>query len=280
MTMIRGTRAMGAVGAGTAVLLSVAACSGPGGTPPSGLGILGVLLVLIGVSGTLVVTVLAGWALSAMLAGLWRLVSGDPKPPRARSFGHRVGARLAGRTAASAAVPPDPPGHEAVWRRAHERFQRVRAEYAAYECDPVRVLRLPALADVSVASTARFVEAFAEAQALETGTCPEPEHARRFTAVADQVAGCWTAARDAAERIRFSGLGPVERGAVQRVIKLLTTARDSDSEPERLVAYARARSELAELDRAGVVHLPGPARVALDAAARGQLPGPEPGRGA
>jgi hypothetical protein len=56
------------------------------------------------------------------------------------------------------------------------------------------------------------------------------------------------------------------------VIKLLTTARDSDSDPERLAAYARARSELAKLDRAGVIHLPRTAKAALDEAARGELP--------
>jgi hypothetical protein len=83
----------------------------------------------------------------------------------------------------------------------------------------------------------------------------------------------WTAARDAAERIRLSGLTPAERGAVDRLIKLLTTARDSDSEPERLAAYARARSELTRLDRAGVVHVPAAARVAIAEAGRGQLLG-------
>ena len=56
------------------------------------------------------------------------------------------------------------------------------------------------------------------------------------------------------------------------MIKLLTTARDSDSDPERLAAYARARSELAKLDRAGVIHLPRTAQAALDAAGRGRCP--------
>ena len=46
------------------------------------------------------------------------------------------------------------------------------------------------------------------------------------------------------------------------MIKLLTTARDSDSDPERLAAYARARSELAKLDRTGVIHLPRTAKSA------------------
>jgi hypothetical protein len=56
------------------------------------------------------------------------------------------------------------------------------------------------------------------------------------------------------------------------VIKLLTTARDSDNDAERLAAYARARAELAKLDRAGVIHMPRTAQAALEVAGRGQLP--------
>ena len=136
----------------------------------------------------------------------------------------------------------------------------------------MEVLRIPALTDVSVASTARFVEAFAEAQALETDALPPDPHRGTFVSAVDRAERAWRAARDAAERIRLSGLSAVERGTVERVIKLLTTARDSDSDPERLAAYARARSELAKLDRAGVIHLPRTAQAALDATWRGQLP--------
>ena len=98
-------------------------------------------------------------------------------------------------------------------------------------------------------------------------------HARAaFVAAVDRAERAWHAAREAAERIRLSGLSPAERATVERVIKLLTTARDSDNDAERLAAYARARSELAKLDRAGVIHVPLPATAALDAAARGALP--------
>jgi hypothetical protein len=127
------------------------------------------------------------------------------------------------------------------------RFDRLRAEYAAYECDPIGVLRLPALADVTVPSTRRFVEALAEAQALETDAFPGPDaHATGFVAAVERADRAWRAARAAAERIRLSGLSPTERGTVERVIKLLTTARDSDSDAERVAAYSRARSELAK----------------------------------
>lgn len=170
------------------------------------------------------------------------------------------------------ARPAAPPRPDLVWARARERFHALRAEYAAFECDPMQVLRRPALADVSVASTGRFVDAFAEAQALETDRFPGGGHSGAFVAAADRAARAWRAACDAADRIRLSGLSPAERGTVERVIKLLTTARDSDSDPERHAAYARARSELSRLDRAGVIQVPLPARATLEAAARGALP--------
>lgn len=191
---------------------------------------------------------------------------------------HNVRRKRALRRGAAAGVAPIPPRRavpprpDLVWARARERFHRLRAEYARFECDPMEVLRLPALADVKVASTERFIDAFAEAQALESDAFPGPDHGATFVSAVDRAERAWRAARDAAERIRLSNLTPAERATVERVIKLLTTARDSDSEPERLAAYARARSELTKLDAAGVVHVPLPAQAALDVSARGQLP--------
>jgi hypothetical protein len=175
-------------------------------------------------------------------------------------------------TAPLAARPAAPPRPDLVWAHARRRFDALRSAYAAYECDPMAVLRLPALADVSVPSTARFVDAFAEAQALDTDAFPGGTHAPAFVAAVDRAERAWHAARQAAERIRLSGLSPVERSTVERVIKLLTTARDSDNDAERIAAYSRARSELAKLDKAGVIHVPLPATAALDAASRGALP--------
>ncbi len=177
---------------------------------------------------------------------------------------------IAAGTAPLPARPAAP--REVAWSRVRERFHALRGEYAAFECDPMQVLHRPALADVSVGSTARFVDAFAEAQALETDSFPPGRHAADFAQAVDRAERAWRAAVEAADRIRLSGLSPAERGSVERVIKLLTTARDSDSDPERLAAYARARAELAKLDRAGVIHLPRTAQAALDEAARGALP--------
>jgi hypothetical protein len=229
---------------------------------PVAIAVVVILVIMAFVIGGIIVMLGIGWAFFATLRAMVRLVlPSRPKP----------------RPAAVAPAPPPRPAParplpEEGWRQARQRFDELRGEYVAFECDPLQVLHLPALADVSVASTARFVDAFAEAQALETDDHPGFEHAARFVAAADRAARAWAAAQDAARRIRLTGLSPAERGTVERVIKLLTTARDSDSEPERLAAYTRARSELAKLDRAGVVHVPLPAQAALDAAARGQLP--------
>jgi hypothetical protein len=168
--------------------------------------------------------------------------------------------------------PVPPPRPDLQWAHARSRFHALRDAYAAHECDTLSVLRLPALSDVSVPSTARFVDAFAEAQALETDHFPPPPHAIAFAHAVDKAERAWQAARDAAERIRLSGLSADERRTIERVVKLLTTARDSDSDPERHAAYMLARTELDKLDRTGVVHVPRLAKAALDSAARGSLP--------
>jgi len=175
------------------------------------------------------------------------------------------------------AAPPQPasgrPAPERpAWPLVKQRYGELQRSYAAFECDPLAVLRLPALVDVSVPSTARFVEALAEAQALDSDQEPPPAHRDLFAAAVDRACRAWKAARDAAERIRLSHLSPEERGAVERVVKLLTTAQDSDNDAERLTAYAKARSELTRLERAGNVRLPRPAVAALEAVTRGQLP--------
>lgn len=158
------------------------------------------------------------------------------------------------------------------WRRAKHDFAHLRQSYAAYECDPLAVLRLPALADVTVPSTARFIEAFAEAQALDTDAPPPPAHRGQYLAAVERACRAWAAAREAAERIQSSHLPEQERVLVDRIVRLLTTARDSDNDAERLVAYAKARNDLIRLEKTGRFHLPRPAKAMIDSASRGQLP--------
>jgi hypothetical protein len=214
-----------------------------------------------------IITMLVLAALVGVLAALPVLLAGTVTVAAVKHRRRRSALRRG-----AAAGPAPAPRPEVAWRSARERFAALRADYAAVECDPVQVLHRPALTDVSVGSTARFIDAFAEAQALETDAFPPAGHAASFVSAVDRAERAWHAAVEAADRIRLSGLSPAERASVERVIKLLTTARDSDSDPERLVAYSRARAELAKLDRAGVIHLPRTAAAALDAAARGALP--------
>ncbi|MBV9313263.1 MAG: hypothetical protein JO100_05835 [Pseudonocardia sp.] len=167
------------------------------------------------------------------------------------------------------AVGPPPP---VDWAGAQRRFRHLAAEYAGYECDPLAVLRLPALADVNVPATARFVHAFAEAQALDTDNRPPEELAVGYAEAVDRARRAWRAAQDSADRIRLAGLSPTERASVQRVIKLLTVAADTGHEGERSAAYAKAREELTRLEKAGTIVLPRLAHAALDNCALGRLP--------
>jgi hypothetical protein len=192
----------------------------------------------------------------------------------------QAGRHIAGRFVPGAAIPRQRSAPVAVtraaepgeqWTAARGRFDALREEYAAYECDALAVLRLPALADVTVPATARFVHAFAEAQALDTDTRPPPDHLSSYVEAVDSAGRAWRAARDAAERIRLAGLSPAERASVQRVVKLLTMAGGTGNDAERQAAYAKARDELLRLERSGTISLPRPARFALDDRARGRL---------
>lgn len=232
------------------------------------------VIPMLGGAGMLAVALTVGLAMAGLAAVAPFAIVGTVAVVAIRGRQRRMALRRGGApgTAPLPARPATIPRPDRVWAHARQRFHALRAQYAAFECDTMQVLRLPALADVSVPSTARFVDAFAEAQALETELFPPGPHGAQFVSAVDKAERAWRAACDAAERIRLSSLSPAERATVQRVIKLLTTARDSDSDPERLAAYSRARAELAKLDQAGVIHLPRTAKAALDAAAQTALP--------
>jgi hypothetical protein len=56
---------------------------------------------------------------------------------------HRMSRSLGGRAAGIAplpARPAAPPRPDVAWAQARSRFDRLCAEYAAYECDPISVL--------------------------------------------------------------------------------------------------------------------------------------------
>ncbi|MCD2197095.1 hypothetical protein LQ327_27360 [Actinomycetospora endophytica] len=90
----------------------------------------------------------------------------------------------------------------ARWTLARDRFAALQREYAGVESDPREVAARPALVDVSVPATGRFVEALAVAQGLATPTEPaDPHHREQFTAAVDRAVATWDEARRNAEAL-------------------------------------------------------------------------------
>jgi hypothetical protein len=162
-------------------------------------------------------------------------------------------------------------GSRARWRAASARHREVAAAFAAYECDPQAVLRRPALADVRQPATARFIETFAEACALATDQYPGRATADTFVAAVDRASHAWAAAAGAAERLRTVQFGPGERTLLEQTAALLSLARQTPHEGERLAAYGRAAQHLAELKRRCGWVLPQQAAAVLSSESRRAL---------
>jgi hypothetical protein len=162
-------------------------------------------------------------------------------------------------------------GARARWRAASARHREIAAAFAAYECDPRAVLHRPALADVRQPATARFVEAFAEACALATDRYPGRATADAFVAAVDRASHAWTAAAQAAERLRDAQFAPGERTLLEQTAALLSLARQTPHEGERLAAYDRAAQHLAELKRRCGWVLPQQAAAVLSSESRRAL---------
>lgn len=150
------------------------------------------------------------------------------------------------------------------WDAAKTTHENTAREFADFECDALAVLRLPDLVDSSVLATARFVEAFAESSALATDRQPPDEHAEKFIAAAEAADRAWRAAWAAAERMRMGRFSPEEREALDRAIKLLTVAQESNHAGERRAAYDKAREQLVVLQRRSGWVLPNPAVAELE----------------
>jgi hypothetical protein len=168
-----------------------------------------------------------------------------------------------------AQLAPDP--WRARWDEAVERQRATAQTFADFECDLRAVLRQPALADVNQPATGRFVDAFAEANALRTEEFPGTEYAQRFVAAVERAEQAWTAAVEAAERTRDARFAPGERRLISQVETLLEVAATSRYESERRTAYQQARRKLAELERRTGWRVPRPAALELEHRARGVL---------
>ena len=168
-----------------------------------------------------------------------------------------------------AQLAPDP--WRERWDDAVERQRATAQAYAEFECDLQALLRLPALADVEQPATARFVDAFAEANALRTEQFPGPGYAQRFAGAVERAEQAWRAAVEAAEHKRDARFAPSERRLIAKVQTLLEVAASSRYESERRTAYQQAQRRLAELARRTGWRLPRRAAEELDYRARGML---------
>ena len=168
-----------------------------------------------------------------------------------------------------AQLAPDP--WHARWDDAVTGHRATAQAFVEFECDLDAVLRLPALADVEQPATARFVDAFAEANALRTDEFPGPEYARRFVEAVEHAEQAWSAAVEAAERKRDSRFDPAQRRLLAQVRTLLGVAASSEFESERRAAYQQVQRRLAELERRSGWRIPRPAALALEHRARGML---------
>ena len=102
--------------------------------------------------------------------------------------------------------------HEAArWRLARQRFATLQAEYAAFEADRFAVAARPALADVTVPATARFVQALGDAEFLATDEEPAGPRRAEFSAAVDRAVEAWENAQRVAEGLaqaRRAGAAP------------------------------------------------------------------------
>jgi hypothetical protein len=171
---------------------------------------------------------------------------------------------------------PRPDPVRTRWQAAVAKHQATAREFAAYECNPVDVLRRPELADVTRPATGRFVDAFAEAAALATDEYPGAAHAELFIQAAERAARAWQAAVDAADRGGAVRFPPRERALLDQILALLAVAGDSEYEAERHSAYQRARRRIMELERRTGWALPRQATAVLERRARGMLPPANP----
>lgn len=92
--------------------------------------------------------------------------------------------------------------HQAArWHLARDRFAALRSEWAAFEADRGAVARRPALTDVSVPATARFVEAYGDAEFLLTEAEPAGPRRGEFVEAVDRAEASWAEAQRVADEL-------------------------------------------------------------------------------
>lgn len=169
----------------------------------------------------------------------------------------------------TSATPASAQPQPLSWTKARKDFLRLSEEYAAYECDPSELVRLPALADVTFGPTATFIEAFYQANQRVSTTKPaDPEAAARFVEAAAAARTAWTAAVEAAERVMATRLESDEQALLRQVKRSLRLAENAETPQERAQALGTAGKLMRDLalrtEESGRWRLPKAARLELE----------------
>ncbi|MHC1560438.1 hypothetical protein ACR9E3_15900 [Actinomycetospora sp. C-140] len=132
----------------------------------------------------------------------------------------------------------------ARWHLAKKRFATLQAEYAAFEADRMAVAARPALADVTVPATARFVQALSDAEFLATDTEPSGPRRAEFSAAVDRAAAAWKDAQRVAE-----GLAQARREGYPGDAAAARETRAVDPAPPRVATPGSEYTQAAEAVR-------------------------------
>lgn len=161
------------------------------------------------------------------------------------------------------------------WERSINGYNDVAVAYGQYESDPLKVLKMPALADPDVATTGQFIEAFYEATALRTDAFPGEKMAKQFIITSRTAANAWKFAQEAAERLRTSRFTSEENALIRQGIKLLQLAQQGATPAEQETALLTARQILIKLELSvssrGNWRLPRPARLNIESMTHSQI---------
>jgi hypothetical protein len=91
--------------------------------------------------------------------------------------------------------------HAARWRLARDRFAALCTEWTAFEADRGAVVRRPALADVSVPATARFVDAYRDAESLLHAAERVESRRGEFVEAVDRAVNTWREAQRVSDEL-------------------------------------------------------------------------------
>lgn len=143
------------------------------------------------------------------------------------------------------------------------RYESIKAEWATYELDILKVLEYPSITDMSIASTGEFHKALYVA-GLHAPKSPSPLAERelwRFENTVVDLEHKFRLMLNEAKRLKWSSYNEQERASLRTAQNLLAIAMNSASSAnERKIAYKRLIKEVE-----GILVLPEKAMMELEA---------------